>query len=442
MGLIWRAWNFHQWVLNQRLAALNAELKFWQDQTAGSNDFKRHSSQVGAFTTIITTLRAAIEPSRESPVQDPSDARERSRVVLALFRIWQFLRGKLAQRSDSSFRQFLWLADEYARLCYKPIYDQGMKEPPLVFLNGGYSPFTLTRQEGFEAEAVPRELLSSQRLLDAMASLPFPVIGVPWYQIQSLADLPVIGHEVGHSVEADLQLETPIRNAIEGAVHDEARQAKWISWASEIFADVYGCLGCGAAFASSLASFLSTERADAGGDSYPPPALRFQLNLAVLRALRDAIGANALAARWASVYELESAWLPYRNDIPEVVEAILNNVYAAGRPVRSLIPFDQDSKQVPVLVNKAMSLRQINRGMPLRALIAAYRLAYDQLVQAKSSDKIGSDLPKLKRLENAMMESLTPDVRSGEVPRTGQQLRKQAEIRGELACLWLKQLKE
>jgi hypothetical protein len=431
--------EFHRWVLNQRLAALDAELKFWQDQTARSNDFKRHSSQVQAFATIIKTLREAIEPNPENPVQDPSDARERSRVVLALFRIWEFLRGKLVQRSDSSFRRFLWLADEYAWLCYKPIYDQGMKEPPLVFLNGGYSPFTLTRQESFEAESVPRELLTSQRLLDAMANLPFPVIGVPWYQIQGLADLPVIGHEVGHSVEADLHLETPIRNAIEGAVDDEERRAKWISWASEVFADVYGCLGCGAAFVSALASFLSTERADAGGDSYPPPALRFQLNLAALRALQDESGANTISARWASVYEVESEWHPYRDDAAKVAQAILNNVSAAGKPVRSLIPFDQDSKQVLVLVDKVMSLSQISKGMPLRALIAAYRLAFDQFVKGNSTDKLGAELPKLKRLENAMMESLTPDVRSGEVPRSDQLVKKQAKI---LAVSWLKRLKQ
>jgi hypothetical protein len=280
-------------------------------------------------------------------------------------------------------------------------------------------------------------LLTSQRLLDAMANLPFPVIGVPWYQIQGLADLPVIGHEVGHSVEADLHLETPIRNAIEGAVGDEERRAKWISWSSEVFADVYGCLGCGAAFVSALASFLSTEPADAGGDDYPPPALRFLLNLAALRALQDDSGANTIAARWASAYQVESEWHAYRDDAPVVAQAILN-VSAAGKPVRSLIRFDQDSKQVPVLVNKVMSLGQISKGMPLRALVAAYRLAFDRLVKGNSADKLGAELPKLKRLENAMMESLTPDVRSGEVRRSDEQLKEQAKI---LAGSWLEQLK-
>jgi hypothetical protein len=436
--------DFHKWELDQRVAALDAEVKFWRDQAATNNDFKRHSSQVRAFTRIVDDLRALINPTQENPVDSAADARERSRVVLGMFRIWQFLRGKLVQRTDSNFRKFLWLADEYAWLCYKPIYDAGLKEPPLVFLNGGYSPFTQTRKEGFEAESVPQELLQSQTLLDAMASLPFPVIGVPWYQtkgVAGLADLPVIGHEVGHSVEADLKLETPIKTAIDGAVQDAGRKPDWTSWASEVFADVYGCLGCGAAFASALASFLSSESASAGAGEYPPPALRFHFNLEVLRSLKDEAAASVLAAKWNDTYQVERDSAAYLADLRPVADAILDGVSAGGKTVRSLIPFEQDSRQVPVLMGKVTSLGTVGRGMPLRALVAAYRLAYDELLKSTAAAEMAKELPRLKRLEDAMMEIPTPDTRSGQAARTPQQLKAQAEAGKQSAALWVKQLR-
>ena len=229
---------------------------------------------------------------------DRAEVREGSKTILGLFRIWEFLRSKLAQRREPNFRTQLWLADEFAWLCYKPIYDRGFKEPPLVFLNGGYSPFTLTRKTEFQAESVPQELIQDQKLIEAMASLPFPVIGVPWYQAQNVAELPVIGHELGHSVEADLDLEGDLNEAIAKAVKDPDRRSCWLDWRSEVFADVYGSLACGPSFVSTLAEFLSAEDPDDTPDEYPPPAVRFEFNLAVLRSLDFPVEAEQLAQQW------------------------------------------------------------------------------------------------------------------------------------------------
>jgi hypothetical protein len=396
------------WMLRQRLAALDSELAYWKEQTRTNRRFKRHHTQVEAFSQIILDLRDSIDPKRAA-VQDASDAKERARVVLALFRIWQFLRAKLVQRNDDSFHTFLWLADEYAWLCYKPLYDAGLKQPPLLFLNGGYSPFTLTRSEGFEAESVPHELLRSQSLQDAMASLPFPVIGVPWFQVRNLADLPVIGHEVGHSVEADLRLQTPILDAIDSAVTDNKDQ--WAGWASEIFADIYGCLGCGAAFVDALARFLSSESADAGGDKYPPPALRLQLNVEVLRALGDESGAASIEQEWGTSPALPSQ----RDELRKVADTVLDGVQVQGKPVRSLIPFDHSS--VNDLVTRMVHADPIPQGTPMRVLVAAYSLVYGKFVSENTRDGVGAKLSRLDRLQNAMEALLTPDTRSGEIQR-------------------------
>ena len=427
--------EFHQWQIEGRIDALAAEISYWRAQTKTDNNFKRHHSQVDSFARIIEKLSASEDPRKGKAIEDASDARERSRTVLGLFRIWQFLRGKLVQRTDEQFREFLWIADEYAWLCYKPIYDSGLKQPPLVFLNGGYSPFTLTRQDEFQAESVPHELLGGKSLIAAMKSLPFPVIGVPWYQVRTLADLPVIGHEVGHSVEADLDLSDAIEKAIEGAVPNERFAKKWKGWASEVFADVYGCLGCGTAFVSALASFLSSEDSDSGGAKYPPPALRFHLNLEVLRAL-EADGVETVASDWKDVYPIGPNWTEYSKDACQVPRAILDHVVVRGKSLRDLIPFEEEAKRIETLTAAVRGKDRIEDREPMRALVAAYRLAFDKLRRTCGPKSIANELPRLMRLENAMKKLLKPDIRGGETAKPIS-----AELVSETAELWSGRLK-
>jgi hypothetical protein len=66
--------------------------------------------------------------------------------------------SKLVQRWDEDLRRFLQLADELAWSCYQPALEaskSGRRKPPLVFLNGGLSPFALSRDRAFRAEDVP-----------------------------------------------------------------------------------------------------------------------------------------------------------------------------------------------------------------------------------------------------------------------------------------------
>jgi hypothetical protein len=341
--------DIRKWEFERRLAALDAELRAWRTDTTRLPELRRHHKQVLAFTRMLANVRASVEPTEEQPITDLLDVRERSKVVLASFRIWEFLRAKLAQRREPLLRQFLWLADEFAWLCYRPIYEQGFKEPPLVYLNGGYSPFTLTRREPFQAESVPQELISSRPLLEIMESLPFPVIGVPWYHVRNLADLPVIAHEVGHSVEADLGLTTAIDDAIGNAVADEAHRVRWQQWGAEIFADLYGIVACGPAFVSALANFLSTENQGVEPDDYPAMALRFRFNVEVLRALRYDAACEKLLARWTPVFPVPAPLEGYVDDMPAVARAMLDGIKAGTTKMRNLIPFAAEGKRAEEL---------------------------------------------------------------------------------------------
>ncbi|HPQ17242.1 MAG TPA: hypothetical protein PLP04_18575, partial [Bryobacteraceae bacterium] len=181
--------------VERKMEALALEFERWLNATAPGGPFPKHHTQVRA---AIGRLQGFQDAVREILATDNSlsTAREMARTLLAVHRIWEFFRSKLAQRYEKAFARYLAIADEFAWLCYHPIYEQArqanpgraMKEPPLVYLNGGMSPFILTRDASFQAEAVPRELISGSGFKQATSSLPFPVIGVPWNQVLHLPD--------------------------------------------------------------------------------------------------------------------------------------------------------------------------------------------------------------------------------------------------------------
>jgi hypothetical protein len=436
-----RELDIRKWELCQRRKALDNELSVWLTDTAAAKELRRHHSQVGAFADMLSAVRGGIEPRPERPIGSLVEVRDRSKVVLALFRIWEFLRAKLAQRREPRFGPFLWLADEYAWLCYQPIYEQGFKEPPLVYLNGGYSPFTLTRREPFQAESVPQELIRSRPLLEVMESLPFPVVGVPWYQVRNLADLPVIGHEIGHSVEADLQLSAAIAHAIEGAVADATRRVRWNRWGSEVFADLYGIIASGPAFVSALANFLSTEDQTAEPEEYPPLSIRFRFNIDALHALGYAADCETLRTRWDAVFPVSAGLCGYLDDSSGVAAALLDGISAGGKTLRNWIPFAADCKKARTLANTARGKGEVKHTEPFRALVAAYRFAYDEMVEGYDAAKLTEHLPRLNLLEAAMRASLKPDLRAGERGRTELELRAQYEANARRASVWLDALR-
>jgi hypothetical protein len=289
-------------------------------------------------------------------------------------------------------------SDNNSWLCYHPIYQHGLKQPPLVFLNGGYSPFTLTRRDSFQAESVPLELIRSRPLLEVMGSLPFPVVGVPWYQYGSLADLTVIGHEIGHNAEADLQLTSAIENAIAGAVDDVARQTKWKEWASEVFADLYGVIAGGPAFVSALARFLAHENSQVKTPGYPPVPLRVRFNITVLTELGGCTQECAnLAAKWNSAFPLAAHQNDYVKDLALVAAALLDNVSAGPQKMRDWMPITHHARAREI-ANKALNRETIKPTESFCALAAAVRLAYDEVLDSEVSADFADSLKRLDGL--------------------------------------------
>jgi hypothetical protein len=154
--------------LAQKLDALDVEFQEWVDCTS-TRAYEKHHTQVLAITGHLKGLRTATREILDDPNEDIlSKARNVESLVLGIRRIWEFFRSKLVQRRDEQMHAFLQLADELAWACYKPVLDRtqalGKRQPPLVFLNGGLSPYALSRDQAFPAEEVTGEPLGGPYL--------------------------------------------------------------------------------------------------------------------------------------------------------------------------------------------------------------------------------------------------------------------------------------
>jgi hypothetical protein len=354
---------------------------------------------------------------------------ETSRLALALFGSWDFFRVKLDQRRNESYRQPLRMADELAWLCYRPVRDRGRKEPPLVFFNGGTSPFILRRDVGFHADSVPKELVATDSIVEATARLPFPVIGIPWTQMNHLPDAVVIGHEVGHAVEADLKLQTDVDRAIDAALAGsdtgKDRSVYWRKWRSELFADLYGCLVAGPAFTRGLRDFLAAPKSSVVADhpsltsDYPPVSVRIRFNDAVLEAM-GFTGGDSLWSGWTASYGAPPATLdPYITDAVDVAK----QMYAAPldalskQPITSLLTFrPEDFADAGDLAKAAAEKKKLVNLSDLRVLFAATRVAYDvdpKGYNVASGPKGRSTLDRIKEL---IVLNVADVYRAGEKP--------------------------
>jgi hypothetical protein len=374
-----------------RLKAFDAEFDTWLDTSKDGAEFQRHGSQIRALKSMLKAFHGSLaepmscdaKPPATPPLETSTDA---SRLALALFGIWDFFRVKLDQRRNPGYARALRQADELAWLCYRPARDLGLKEPPLVFFNGGTSPFILRRNTRFYADGVPAELATDESILEATSKLPFPVIGVPWTQVSYAPDAVVIAHEVGHAIEIDLALKDDLDAAIDGALGTagQGRAGHWKQWRSEIFADLYGCLSLGPSFGRTVRDFLAAPKdvivseLPSASSSYPPASARVRFLAAALEGLGFA---DDLWPDWQQIYDsVADAAAPFVDDAPAVAKALSTTPLErlAKQPITSLIGFTPEQATLAdKLAAKAAARENVPATSDVRALFAAVRLAYD-----------------------------------------------------------------
>jgi hypothetical protein len=379
--------------LHTKLNSVELEFQHWRDASDPGQPLRKHHSQIRRVTKALDAMRTRIAQDVEAADSNIlAQARQLERSILELHRLWDYYRSKLALRSVSWFQQPLYAVDELAWACYKPLQlavadgrPASLKEPPLSFFNGAWSPFAAGRGRVYEPERVEGAILTTTSVRDAIRKLPIPVVGVPWYLAQHLPDSPVICHEVGHIAEQDFGLTEAVEAALESAdIPDEHRPA-WRSWRGEVFADVYGCLGTGPAFVSTLMGFLvdnpatvaKQQLAAPGWGKYPTTDLRMTFNFEVLRRMGLDAPAEALEQRWLAYYngDLMSA---FRTDSGPVAEALLWTPLAplGGTALAGVLAFDQVAQGRAEDQARGLLARKIPDPTDARRLHAAVHLAF------------------------------------------------------------------
>src|SRR5688572_20888693 len=149
--------------LEQKLKALEDELDSWCKRSEEKGTFEKHHTQIRAVRAQMQGWNNQVqEKLEEYTAEQDADAflskcPNADRLILSQHRIWEYFRGKFIQREEPLFTPYLAAADEFAWVCYKPIQqlvypeaeNAARREPPLVFFNGGASPFSISRDRSF-----------------------------------------------------------------------------------------------------------------------------------------------------------------------------------------------------------------------------------------------------------------------------------------------------
>jgi hypothetical protein len=380
--------------LHAKLASVKLEFGRWRDASEQGQPLRKHYRQIRRVTKALDAMCMRIAQDVEAAAGDDvlAQARQLERSILELHRLWDYFRSKLALRSVSWFQQPLYAVDELAWACYEPLQlavvggrPADRKEPPLSFFNGAWSPFAAGRGRVYEPERVEGAILPTTSVRDAIRKLPIPVVGVPWYLAQHLPDSPVVCHEVGHVAEQDFGLTEAVEAALEGADIPDERRPAWRSWRSEVFADVYGCLGAGSAFVSALMGFLvddpaavsKQQLAAPGWGKYPTTDLRMAFNFAVLRRMGLDGPAQDLEQRWSAYYggDRMSAFRP---DCEPVAEVLLCSPLAPLGDVAlaKVLAFDQVAQCAAEEQARGMLVKKAPNPTDARQLHASVHLAF------------------------------------------------------------------
>ena len=397
--------------LNSKLSSLSVELDAWLAASEGGQPLEKHHTQIRA---VRRALKVPVDAAagRIADVGDGEilgQAIAIESMVLELHRIWDFFREKLALRYVEHFTVPLIAADELAWRCYRPARDllpDGVgREPPLAYLNGAASPLTVERGVTFSAERGAEEPLRWAFTVAAARSLPVAVLGLPWFQVAHLPDLPILAHEVGHNVETDLMLTPSIEQLIDAAAGDD-RRALWREWAGEAFADVYAGVALGPAFAATLIDFLAgdaeaiaAEEPIPGASSYPTTSVRVLLAAAVLDATGFAQDGERVRGQWRSYVEHHGAEA-FEQDVDPVARALVGGPYPAlpCDGLNRLVGFGA-ARQAQALIDMENLLKGMTMGSDdPRVLVAAARMAFDARPQRYVERDIGQRV--MRRIED------------------------------------------
>jgi hypothetical protein len=411
--------------LEEKLAGIGEEFDAWLADAGTGKPLRKHQTQIRRLTDQLRGMADDVGDRIDKVSVDDDEVlaacRQLQREMLEVHRLWDYYRSKLNLRYIEWFSAYLSTADEFAWACYQPVQDAAGKNGtpalrggPLVFLSGEFSPFTDVRGKEFEVPDIP-DTLNSEQFEQALAALPIPLVGVPWYQVAHLPDAVLIAHEIGHDVEKDFALSETLEahaGPVFAALDARARFA-WSLWLREFWADLYGVLAAGPAFVSATIDLLVTNPAELAADArapldfgtHPPAAFRIR---AMTRALEQTGFGDEATDRWDAWNGTFPANGGASLAVAEgLVDALLAGTYPQLGDVRlgDVLDFSSAQQDTAAEVRDSALNDIAPQSGDIRCLVAGARLAFDKapkLYRKPRASNVGSQKRILDRAVQAI----------------------------------------
>lgn len=280
---------------------LGEELQAWNLRRRNT-DCDSSGTYRGQYETqrelITAEVAAALAAVREQASNvsatgaAPGEVYERlariDRQIIWIRYAWEYYRSRFDQRDDPALAAALKAADEVTWSCFKPVFRRaGVKRPPapLPCIELDYAPSTLLSTHA-HVLARPDDAEDGP-LNDFFETLPVPLLRLPPTVVTCPWNLALIAHEAGHAVYPHLTegggfprtFQAWIEEAVSRAGGDRQEQARWGTWATEIFADSYAVLmmGSSAVWVIAQLEFGTESLMNARRRNYPPAAARLNL---------------------------------------------------------------------------------------------------------------------------------------------------------------------
>jgi hypothetical protein len=419
--------------LRRRIASLPAELSGWKVRSKEVVDKRPHFYQVKALDEMMSAfvqnqneLLKALKP-QGNPDVFLADSRALLVEIMRSQSVWDFYREKLQLRFSPDFQDSLWVADIVAWNCYRPVIERAarfgilsptdLREPPLCYYVAELSAATSVRTAQINDFCDRR---------DRPVESPIPVIKLPWEHSQNLWEFLSIPHEVGHDLEADLNLRGVLLRSLDNALKGNPRREVWRKWQSEVFADLVALQLVGPAYAETLMSVLLQSKEDVVTPNpkgpHPTRYLRILMLTSYIKRLiandapaeiRDELSKHAaqIEGLWTKLYDKVVDLDPYVDDFPVVFKALMESPFPKlnDRTVRSLIPYTAEHH---ILIRSASEYIETGLDSPgkgtmdARHCLAAARLAVTRT--ARQGGNLGSKLSLINNRTGQLVRENAP----------------------------------
>jgi hypothetical protein len=276
------------------LQRLRDDLTAWLAHRRSIDERGQYRTQLNAIQKFVNDAAQTLENALNGmPIDRPTaevydECRLFDLCLLWVRRSWQFFRDKFDQRDDPTLQEILASADEVIWSCYRQVFvsaqSWGLKvhqgPVPLAFIEPKYS------AEAFPAELIPADLKDIEVapfVREHLEKLPAPIVRLPPTCVAAPWWLVLIGHEVGHHIQHELDLVMSHRESLGAAIEREGGDAgdvrRWRAWSMEIFADVFSVLmmGSWAVWAMVELELKPRARMVERRERYPEAIVRLEL---------------------------------------------------------------------------------------------------------------------------------------------------------------------